>query len=81
MRMLMDTLYESIVSQRQHSSERVTAAISCGNLLNSRTWRLAPVLFYRSTDGESHPYIDLRENPEKIGDIPEDQLPEMCVVP
>jgi hypothetical protein len=30
-----------------------------------------PVPYYRPTDGESHPYIDLRENPERIQDIPE----------
>lgn len=30
-----------------------------------------PVPFYRPTDGQSHPYVDLRENPEKISDLPE----------
>jgi hypothetical protein len=30
-----------------------------------------PVPYYRPTDGESHPYVDLRENPENIQDIPE----------
>lgn len=37
-----------------------------------------PVPFYRPTDAESHPYIDLREHPEKIGDIPEArEFPEL----
>lgn len=30
-----------------------------------------PVPFFRPEDGESHPYVDLRENPQKIEDIPE----------
>lgn len=37
-----------------------------------------PIPFFRETDGESHPYVDLRENPEKIEDIPEAQnFPEL----
>lgn len=37
-----------------------------------------PVPFYRPTDGESHPYVDLRENPGKIENIPEaSDFPEL----
>ncbi|HKP37680.1 MAG TPA: hypothetical protein VJT71_12560 [Pyrinomonadaceae bacterium] len=30
-----------------------------------------PIPFFRPNDGESHPYVDLRENPAKIAEIPE----------